>query len=272
MVLSRTENKNSHALRRIRPIVGAAVLIMLAPLPAFSQFDDPDPLFGARKANAAPEAKQKPAVDITDDMQSLMVVELGFIKRVCKPTPDQKKKIAAAAAECIEAMNDIAVANQAEQGGAFAGGREIIAVTASGVQLTENPTERIQQEMTKALRPIVSAEQHAAYVEETEQRDRFNREAAVAVAVVLLDRQLMLSDQQRSKLTSRLLDQWKEAESIPIQMYVSNPQYFPELPEVVVQSELDAAQLAVWRSLNKTRFPLYIGTFAMDVWEEDFLK
>lgn len=270
VVLKPTETHRSRAMHRLLSLV--AFLVILAPLPGFSQFDENDPVFSIKKPDAAPEPLPKPAVDIRDELRPFVNVELGFIKRVCQPTPEQKQKIAAAADATIDALNNIAVLNQAEQVGGFAGGSEIVAVTANGVQLTEDPIKEIQQNMLEALRPILSAEQYAAYVDESTRRSQSKRQAVVAIAVVLIDQQLILTDQQQENLTSRLLDEWENAESLSIQMYVSNQQYFPELPDAVLQSELDAKQLAVWRSLNKTRFPLYIGTFSNDVWEEDFLE
>ncbi|WP_164100677.1 hypothetical protein [Candidatus Laterigemmans baculatus] len=250
------------------PCIGlAACLVLSSPRVADAQFDDNDPIFSVKPPAAAPEEDPGPAVDIRGDVRPLLAVELGLIRRVCQPTPAQKKQIAAAADECLDALNMIAVLNQGEQGG----GSEIVAVTRNGVQLTELPLTRIEREMAKALRPILSPEQHAAYVDETIKRAESRRQSVVSVAVLLIDQQLILTDEQRERITARLLDEWQEAAAVPIEMYISNPQHFPDLPGSVMRSELDPEQMVVWVSLKKTRFPFYVGRAAMNPWEEELL-
>lgn len=208
--------------------------------------------------------------DIVEQLRPLVNVELGFIKRVCDPTDEQKQKIAAAVEESLEAMSDIVGAPQKPFGG-FGGG-VVMARAANGQELKENPSTRIRRDLADTIRPLLSEQQFAAYETELEKRDQFRREAAVSMAVELIDRHLALTDDQRLRITERLLEKWQGAENLSMQTYVNNPQYVPPAPEVVVQPELDDAQRRAWKSLNKVQFPIQLSNTMAAQWDEDFLE
>lgn len=208
--------------------------------------------------------------DIVEQLRPLVNVELGFIKRVCDPTDEQKQKIAAAVEESLEAMSDIVGAPQGPFG--RVGGRVVMARAANGQELKENPSTRIRRDLAETIRPLLSEQQFADYETELEKRDQFRREAAVSMAVELLDRHLALTDDQRLRITERLLEKWQGAENLSMQTYVNNPQYVPPVPEVVVQPELDDAQMRAWKSLNKVQFPIQLSNNRAAQWDEDFLE
>lgn len=210
--------------------------------------------------------------NIVEQLRPLMNVELGFVKRVCEPTDEQKQKIAAAAEKCLEEMSDIVGAKANNAFGGFGGGQPV-AMAANGQQLYENPFTRIRRDLADAIRPLISEQQFANYMAESEKRDQFRREAVVSMTMELLDRHLALTDDQRSRLTERLLEKWEGAEDLTsMETYLSNPQYVPQVPEVIVQRELDEAQRRLWKSLNKYQFPIHLSNNAAGLWDEDFLE
>lgn len=216
-------------------------------------------------------APARNALNIVDQLRPLMNVELGFVKRVCKPTEQQKKEIAAAAEKCLQGMIDMAGGRNAAVMGGFQG-RLVVAMDANGQPLSDNPWSRVRRDLAEAIRPLLSEQQLADYTAELEKRERFRREAAVGITLELLDRHLALTGEQREVLSERLLEKWPEAENLAIETYLNNPQYVPPVPEVVVQRVLDDAQKRVWKSLSKAQFTIQLSNGRAESWDEDFLE
>lgn len=266
----------------MRSITGFLILVIFSLRPVLSQdviepaeevvvAEEEEVVMEVAAAGFAPAPN--PA-DIIDQLRPLMNIELGFLKRVCDPTDEQKRKIAAAAEECLQGMNDIVGAkrNNPFGGDLGGGGGAVVVMAANGQQLNENPFTRIRRDLREAVRPLLSEQQFEEYVTEAEKRERFQREAVVGITIELIDRHLVLSDDQRAKVMERLLENWQGAENLAIETYVHNPQYVPPVPEALVQRELNDAQLRVWKSLSKAQFPFQLPDGLQGVWDEEFLE
>lgn len=261
-------------LCRTRLVVWTGLLGLLVPAAAPAQDDAPAVDIAVKDEGVAigalvPLPDRPIGLDIDTDLRPLMNVELGFIKRVCHPTPEQKDKIAAAAEACLQELSVVLAVTP--RGGA-PGQQRVVAVTASGQRIHEDPIQRIEEEMAAALRPLVSAGQYAEYAQQVAARSRFRRQTTVELVVEMIGSRLWLTDDQRSRLEARLLEDWNQAESTPMQTYLSNPRYLPPVPDALVEPGLDPDQKAIWRALDKTRFPLYLSQIARLAWEEDFTK
>lgn len=254
------------ATQRAGQIACVGLCLLLSPTAARAQrvaLEEEEPATGFVDGVRDDQAK----LEITREIRPLMNVEIGFIKRVCNPTEEQRKAIAAAADTVLTELSDTLFNKQNN-----AGYSKTVAVTASGQQLTENPIVRIEQEMAQAIRPLISESQFAEYQREVKSRSRFRHEAKVAVLIELLDGQLSLSDVQRAHLRERLHDRWAAEEVPSLQMYLSNPSYTPPLDSGLIVPVLEPDQNAIWNALNKAHFPLYLSQITTTPWEEEIEK
>lgn len=261
----------------MRTMIGVLILTACFPYPCLSQDEEVVEQEVVEQVEVMAElaapgfAVPAPNANIVDQLRPLMNVELGFVKRVCKPTEEQKRAIAAAAEKCLEGMGDMAGGRNAGMVQGFQG-RLVVARDANGRPLSDNPWSRIRGDLAEAIRPLLSEQQLADYTAELEKRAQFRREAAVGITVALLDRHLALTVQQQEALTARLLEKWPDAENLAIETYMHNPQYVPPVPEAIVQRELDDAQKRVWKSLRKAQFTLQLSNGHAESWDEDFLE
>lgn len=182
-------------------------------------------------------------------LKPVVNVELSFIKRACDPSEEQMKAIVAAATEAYEATGDmIAEDPQRIQAG------QVQIRGPNNELLNENPFHRIRRDAREYLKPLVSNEQYARYQTEADQRDKFERSAAVAMVVGMIDEKIALTDEQRPQTTDLLMEKWKDIDLQSIQNYVYNPQYVPQLPSGTIETVLTKRQWKAWESYTQVNF------------------
>lgn len=201
-------------------------------------------------------------------LKPLVNAELSFVKRVCDPNEEQMTAIVAAAQQAFDAMADMTVEGQAN----VIARNNLRIRGPNNESLTQNPYTRIRKDAAKFLRPILRQEQLERYLEESKQRDEFERQAAIDIAVGLIDNKLILTEEQREKLTEDLIVKWWGVDIQQIQMYLSNPQYAPEIPVSSLSKILTPSQMKVWRSFNSTNFSVHIGHEPQSGLNEDWIK
>jgi len=209
--------------------------------------------------------------DVPEFLKPLINLELSFIKRVCDPSDDQMTAMVKEAENVIGVMSDIVgVPGQVRMGGdvgaLFRGPNQ--------EQLVGNPFHRVRTEMAIFVKPILTAEQYDRYFEESKQRDEFEREVAVGIAVELLDSKLVLTSEQRTQLTDKLMQGWKQVDFQWLQSYQNNPQYLPTMPSDLIEPILTSTQKKLWNAVNRTRVTLhvYMGNANSFGLEEEWIK
>jgi hypothetical protein len=114
-----------------------------------------------------------------------------------------------------------------------------------------DPRGLIQEEIHKELKSLASPEQLATYESQVARRAKARRSAAVRNLVSKLDRDLVLSAEQRAKLLETLLDRWDDSWGRVMQLFIYGDQYFPSVPDELVAPHLNATQMEIWRSIPK---------------------
>jgi hypothetical protein len=219
-----------------------------------------------RRADAAvQEMRNQKAPEF---LKPLVNAELSFIKRVCDPNEEQMKAIVAAAQQAFDAMADMTVEGQAN----VIARNNVRIRGPNNESLTQNPYTRVRKDAAKYLRPILRQEQLERYLEESKQRDDFERRAAIGIAVGLMDNKLILTEEQREQLTEELIAKWWGVDIQQMQMYLNNPQYAPQIPASSLSKVLTPSQLKLWRSFNSTNFSVHIGHQPQSVLNEDWIK
>ena len=201
------------------------------------------------------EADPPPTIEEIEFLKPLVDRELSFIKRVCRPTAKQMEKIV------VEAK--IAYAGMARM--VNPRGRRVIRagqISFCGPNqevLSENPFTRVRNDAAGYLKPLVSEEQYQRYIDESKQRDEFERGAAIDVAIDLLDEKLMLTESQRADLFKKLMANWLAVDVQWMQNYIQNPNFMPELPTNLIDPVLSPEQKSRWRSANQMRVHMQVS-------------
>ncbi|EMI57879.1 hypothetical protein [Rhodopirellula sallentina] len=205
-------------------------------------------------------------------VKPLVNAELSFVKRVCSPSSDQMKEIVhAAKAAYMECSDLVADGPMNAQGRANKGW---ILRGPNNEQLKENPYLRVRRDAHTYLKPILSPAQYQSYIEEAAERDRFERETAIGLAIGMLDDRIGLTQTQYDELTKVLLKEWKEIDLQWIFHYTNNNEYMPPIPKPSLNKVLTKKQQKMLESIQNIRimFGWNNGFGANIALKEEWLK
>lgn len=252
----------NHPSRFAVPLTAIAILVAT---PGRALTQDRVKIFKAMRADDPQKKNENQKAP--EFLKPLVNAEVSFIKRVCEPDEEQMTAIVAAAQQAYQGMGNMVTEN----------GR-VVQVNNARVRgpnnesLTQNPYTRVRNDAAKFLGPILRKEQLERYLEESKLRDEFERQAAIDIAVGLIDDKLILTDEQREQLTEELIKNWKGVDIQQMQMYLYNPQYVPQVHIASLSKVLTQSQLKVWKSFNSTNFSVHIGHQGNTGLNEDWIK
>ncbi len=208
--------------------------------------------------------------ELAEALKNLIRVEVGFAKRVCDLSPEQIKQLSANMIASIDTMQDLAVdGNQDEMFGFAGGSTVIVANIAGGLSFQADPVARVRSVLDGKLAEIASDAELTKYRHEASLRETFLRKANIAVVIELLNKQLAFTAEQREKLKGELQARWEGANTFSFEMYMSNAEFYPVLPEIVMQRVLDKNQRQIWNQMNKHHFPMNLNLNAFEIaWDE----
>ena len=176
--------------------------------------------------------------------EPILKVELSFANRVCKLSDKQRLNlITKGNAWLAKFIQEFAKnGGQPQMVGAFiAGGR----------QQTADPRESIQAGVEKIVKAELPKEQAEIYVEESKKRAEFAKKVAVDNLVARIDKELILSPEQREKLTQSLTEHWDKNWAPQLEMFMHGMDTWPNVPDQWIRPHLTAAQHVAWGRLNK---------------------
>ncbi len=192
-----------------------------------------------RGVPAAAAGLDAQAAQYVQHFRPMFRAEYYFIRNTCGLNPDQRKKLArlgeaavkAAARQFVEAQQNMM------QGGWRPG--------------TEYPDPRkiIEQELARAMSPLLSADQESRYKAELEKRTDSRKQVVIDNLVAKLDTDLVLTADQRTRLVAALSANWKDAWGQSLEMLRNIDNFFPSIPDQVVAPILTDNQKEVWRRI-----------------------
>ena len=172
--------------------------------------------------------------------------ELSFVQLVCEANDDQMKAIVAAAKDAHKAMAELVSVNKRFGNDPFGHDPNEIAkikfVGPNGQWILANPYQRVRDDMTKLLKPLVTEQQYARYVAETREREQYEREAAIGILINALDINLALSAEQREQLHEILSKESKDLDLHWLDVYYMNTTSIPPMPDHLFVSILSTSQ------------------------------
>jgi len=200
-----------------------------------------------------------PAQQFRGQFEPLLKVELSFTNRVCKLSDEQRRTLITKS----DAWLDMFTREYAKQGGQpqqmqgvwFGAGRP---------QSSADPREGIQAGVEKLVKAELPEEQAALYMEENKKRAAFAKRIAVENLVSRIDKELILSPEQREKLTQSLTEHWDNKWAPQLEMFMHGMDMWPNVPDQWIRPHLTAAQQVAWGRLNKNNGHIFMGGMGVD--------
>ncbi|MCI0332198.1 MAG: hypothetical protein L0228_03105 [Planctomycetes bacterium] len=203
--------------------------------------------------NAAPAGIQQ---QFRGQFEPMLKVELSFANRACKLTDDERRTLITKSNAWLTKF----IADYAKQGGQpqqhiwFGGGR----------QQPADPRTSIEEGVAKIVTAELPKEKAAVYADECKKRSEFSQKMAVDNLVVRIDKELVLSPEQREKLTKSLSEHWDKSWAPQLEMFMHGMDIWPNVPDQWIRPHLTAAQQVAWGRLNKQSGHMFFGGFGME--------
>jgi hypothetical protein len=178
----------------------------------------------------------------------ILRAEYHIVRVVCRLTPDQRKEIARAGEQTVRDSAKKYVEMMR---------RPMTAAQRAAL----DPRRQIREGLAKAVKSRLSPELAAQLQDEIARRDVARKQLAVRNLVARLDRDLVLSPDQRGKVAESLSSHWEDSWCQSLEMFMYDYQFLPPIPDQYVAPFLNDAQKKIWRGIQKVQS--YFGGFGM---------
>ena len=178
----------------------------------------------------------------------ILRAEFHVIRVACRPTPEQRKAIAQAAEQTLRDATKKYVESMRRP------------MTAAQ-RAANDPRRLIEEGLVQAIKSQLPAEQVARYQEELTKRAAGRKRLALRNLVARLDHDLVLSPDQRDKLSESLSAHWDDSWGQSLEMFLYDNNYFPPISDQYVAPFLNESQKKIWRGTQ--RFQRFFGGFGM---------
>ena len=174
--------------------------------------------------------------------RQLSKTELSFVRAVCQPNAEQSKKIKAAGDVGLKTAvkKFVEVQKKMQQG-----------MRAGEEPQWPDPRKLMSDALLKSVKETLSADQAKRYEAELEKRTAARKRAALLNLVAKLDKDLVLTADQRGKLTEVLDSNWKDAWGQQLEVFMYGDTYMPLLPDAQVVPVLTEKQKQIWTDIPK---------------------
>jgi hypothetical protein len=186
-------------------------------------------------------------------LEPMLKVELSFVNRVCKLSDEQRHVVITKSKEWLTTfLKDYAKngGQQQMQGVWFGGGPQPQAA---------DPRDSIQKGVGKIVETELSKEQVAAYSKECKKRIEFEKRISVDNLVAKIDKELILSPEQREKITKSLNEHWDEKWAPQVEMFMHGMDMWPNVPDQWVRPHLTATQQVAWGRIGRNQGNHFFG-------------
>lgn len=211
------------------------------------------PVPGGDDAPAAANPQQREQIrqharQLEQMLQPALRTELDVIRRSCGDLPREARQTVLAAGRGALTKAALEVAT--------------LQMTGGDQRRLVEPRRRIADALAKALEPLVTPEEFAAYRHEQRLRQE-RREAAARVAIVAkLDRRLDLTAAQRGAIEADLVEHWEPEWARELDdrgIIMNNERPCPDYAAACIEPHLREAQRADWTRWRKAAGAAVIG-------------
>ncbi len=182
---------------------------------------------------------------MTTQGRPLIRAEVLFVRKVCQPGIDQLRTINR---EATAVLKDVATQI------AEARGRPRMRNVAQGKIMPApmpDANKLLRDGLAAVMKKDLTPRQWADYQAEVEKRSESQKKHGVAYLVDALDRELVLSDQQRAAIAESLAAHWDDSWVISLDYALYGNRFFPIGIDPYVTNQLSDNQKKVWQSVQR---------------------
>ena len=144
--------------------------------------------------------------------------ELMFVRHICNLNPEQLRPISR---ETEQTLNEVAKKMVDDQQNGFR-------IRMPGhAAATPDAGKQLQEGLALVIKKHLTPEQYAHYRSEFDKRSANRKQAALTFLVDVLDRDLVLSSQQREKVTESLSAHWEDGWCMYMEYILYGNQFYP---------------------------------------------
>ncbi len=193
----------------------------------------------AKEKEAEEEKMLAPIIQqFLPQLKPLLKSEIHLVDAVCKPSKEQLAKVEKDGDATIhEVAKNIARVQQNMMQGRW-----------GGASTNPDPRALLQVAMIKSVTAHLSPEQKATYQAEVDRRNASRKSTAITNIVAQMDIDLILTPEQRDKISAALASNWNEAWNNSIETFMYGAAYMPNVPAKVTDPILNDAQKKIWRA------------------------
>jgi hypothetical protein len=179
-------------------------------------------------------------VQIKPQMRHLLKGETHFLEKICQPTEEQKKG--------LKAVGEKVSADFIKQ---FAKTQKQLmrGINANNPPKYPEPHKMITEAFSAYAKEHFSADQLKKYQDECDKRRDQTRRMTISNLVAKLDKELILTADQREKIAADLSADWKDTWAQQLQIFISNDHLFPKLPTNRITNHLTVDQKNALKSI-----------------------
>lgn len=178
----------------------------------------------------------------------ILRAEYHVVRAVCRLTPEQRTEIARAGEQTLR---------QAARKYVDMMRRPMTAAQRAAL----DPRTQIREGLSEAVKTRLSPDLAARLQQEFSRRAVGRKQLAVHNLVARLDRDLVLSPDQRTRIAESLSAHWDDSWCQSLEMFMHDYQFLPPIPDQYVAHLLNEPQKRIWRSAQKVG--AYWGAFGM---------
>ena len=171
----------------------------------------------------------------------ILATELRFVRTVCQTTPEQQKSIQAAGEAVLKSTVKKFGALQQKAG------------MGQVQQEWPDPRKLISDAIAESVKKTLAAEQVERYEAELAKRVAARKRAALVNLVAKVDRELILTAEQRDQLSKALEADWKDAWAGQLEVFLYGEDFLPVVPDAVLLPVLTDKQKAIWKATPRTQ-------------------
>lgn len=175
-------------------------------------------------------------------LRPLAKTEFNFVRAVCQPNAEQSKKLKVASDAALKtAVKKFAEIQKKMQNGIRAGEEP----------QWPDPRKLMSEVLLKSVKETMSEESAKRYEAELEKRAAARKRAALLNLVAKIDKDLVLTADQRDKLAESLDKNWKDSWCQQLETFMYGDAYFPAIPDAQVLPVLTEKQKHIWTGIPK---------------------
>jgi len=189
-----------------------------------------------------PDEKHTLEREFADRMRPLVFLEIRFAAAICELSKEQRRSIAKAAKPVVDELAKELTSHEQKQ--AVPAGPESVAN--EGI----DPQGRVVAALGAIVKTQVSSQRWDRYQHELRKRAADCKRSSIDNLVAELDRELILSPQQRNALAGLLAEEWKEEWSCSLDAVTEPEAWLPPVPERRITPILSELQRKALQKLN----------------------